>query len=67
MGFSAEWDAIFGICHNVVDMIGFGVNSVGCHNHLLWSSIPHQTEGELTVTDLYRHFFGITGGVHTSM
>ncbi len=37
-----------------VDMIGFGVNSVGSHNHpLCWSIIPHQTEGELTYTGTY--------------
>ena len=35
-------------------MIGFGVNSVGSHNHpLCWSIIPHQTEGELTYTGTY--------------
>ena len=35
-------------------MIGFGVNSVGSHNHpLCWSIIPHQTEGELTYTGTF--------------
>jgi hypothetical protein len=33
---------------------GFGVNSVGSHNHpLCWSIIPHQTEGELTYTSTF--------------
>jgi hypothetical protein len=37
-----------------VDMIGFGVNSVGNHNYpLCWSIIPHNTEGEPTYTGTF--------------
>jgi hypothetical protein len=40
-------------CHNV-DMIGFGVNSIGGHNHQLrWSLIPSASEGKLTYTKTY--------------
>jgi hypothetical protein len=52
--FQLNADATFGFCRSAVDMIGFGVNSVGSHNHpLCWSIIPHQTEGELTYTGTY--------------
>ena len=52
--FQLNADATFGFCRNAVDMIGFGVNSVGSHNHpLCWSIIPHQTEGELTYTGTF--------------
>jgi hypothetical protein len=52
--FQLNADATFGFCRNAVDMIGFGVNSVGAHNHpLCWSIIPHQTKGELNYTGTY--------------
>jgi hypothetical protein len=52
--FQLNTDATLGFCRNAMDMIGFGVNSVGYHNHpLYWSIIPHQTEGELTYTSTY--------------
>jgi hypothetical protein len=52
--FQLNADSTFVFCRNAVDMIGFGVNSVGSHNHqLCWSIIPHQTEGELTYTGTY--------------
>jgi hypothetical protein len=35
-------------------MIGFGVNSLGGHNHsLCWSLIPDRAEGELMYTRTY--------------
>jgi hypothetical protein len=35
-------------------MIGFGVNSLGNHNHpLCWFLIPDRAEGELTYTQSY--------------
>jgi hypothetical protein len=52
--FQLNADATFGFFRIAVDMIGFGVNSVGSHNHpLCWSIIPHQTEDELTYTGTY--------------
>jgi hypothetical protein len=42
-------DATFYFCRRKVDMIGFGVNSLGGHNHpLCCSLIPDSAEGELT-------------------
>ncbi len=47
-------DATFIFCRSKVDMIGFGVNSLGCHNHpLCWSLIPDRAEGELTYIQTY--------------
>jgi hypothetical protein len=52
--FQQNADATFGFCSNAVNMISFGVNFVGSHNHpLSWSIITHQTEGELTYTGTY--------------
>ena len=52
--FQLNADATFSFCRSAVDMIGFGVNSVGSHNHpLCWSIIPHQTEGELTYSGTF--------------
>jgi hypothetical protein len=62
-------DATFWFCRNAVDMIGFGVNSVGSHIHpLCWSIIPHQTEGELTYTSTYTELeeaFILSCGIRT--
>jgi hypothetical protein len=47
-------DATFNFCRCKVDMIGFGVNSLGGHNHpLCWLLIPDRAEGELTYTRTY--------------
>ena len=36
-------------------MIGFGVNSLGNHNHpLCWSIIPHNTESQVTYSGTYK-------------
>jgi hypothetical protein len=46
--FQLNGAATFSFYRNAVDMIGFGVNSVGNHNHpLCWSIILHHTESEL--------------------
>jgi hypothetical protein len=67
--FQLNADATFGFCRNAVDMIGFGVNSVGTHSHpLCWSIIPHQTEGELTYTAPYTELeeaFILSCGIRT--
>jgi hypothetical protein len=72
MGFSAEcgcYSRRLRFCHNAVDKIGFGVNSVGSHNHpLCWSIILHQTEGELTYTGTYTELqeaFILSCGIRT--
>ena len=42
-------DATFKFCRVDVDMIGLGVNSIGGHNNpLVWSIIPHGSEGAIT-------------------
>jgi hypothetical protein len=52
--FQLNSDATFNFCRCKVDMIGFGVNSLGGHNHpLCWSLIPDRAEGELTCTQTY--------------
>ena len=52
--FQLNADTTFSFCRAAVDMIGFGVNSVGNHNHpLCWSLIPHHTESEITYTGTF--------------
>ena len=52
--FQLNGDATFNFCKTAVDMIGFGVNSLGKHNHpLCWSLIPHNSEGEVTYTGTF--------------
>jgi hypothetical protein len=52
--FQLNADATFNFCRRKVDMIGFGVNSIGGHNHpLCWSLIAAHAEGELTYTQTY--------------
>ena len=53
--FQLNGDATFNFCKTAVDMIGFGVNSLGKHNHpLCWSLVPHNSEGELTYTGTFQ-------------
>jgi hypothetical protein len=55
--FQLNADGTFGFCRHSVDMIGFGVNSVGGHNHpLCWSLIPKSTEGEVVYAGTYQEF-----------
>ena len=52
--FQLNADGTFNFCRHNVDMIGFGVNSIGGHNHpLCWSLIPSAGEGKLTYTKTY--------------
>ena len=52
--FQLNSDATFNFCRQNVDMIGFGVNSLGCQNHsLCWSLIPDRAEGHLTYHQTY--------------
>jgi hypothetical protein len=52
--FQLNANAIFNFCRRKVDMIGFGVNSLGGHNHpLCWLLIPYRAEGELAYTTSY--------------
>ena len=53
--FQLNSDATFNFCRTAVDMIGFGVNSLGNHNHpLCWSIIPHNTESQVTYSGTYK-------------
>ena len=53
--FQLNADATFNFCRTAVDMIGFGVNSLGNHNHpLCWSIIPHNTESQVTYTGTFK-------------
>ena len=53
--FQLNADGTFGFCRHSVDMIGFGVNSVGGHNHpLCWSLIPKSTEGQAVYSGTFR-------------
>ena len=52
--FQLNGDATFSFCKSAVNMIGFGVNSLGKHNNpLCWSIIPHQSESEITYTGTF--------------
>ena len=52
--FQLNADGTFNFCKHNVDMIGFGVNSIGGHNHpLCWSLIPSAGEGKLTYTKTF--------------
>ena len=52
--FQLNADATFNFCRRKVDMIGFGVNSIGGHNHpLCWSLIPDRAEGQTTYHQTY--------------
>ena len=50
-------DATFNFCRVDVDMIGLGVNSIGGHNNpLVWSIIPHGSEGVITYDRTFHDF-----------
>ncbi len=52
--FQLNADGTFNFCRHNVDMIGFGVNSIGGHNHPLCRSlITSAGEGKLTFTKTY--------------
>ena len=49
--FQLNGDATFSFCKSAINVIGFGVNSLGKHtNPLCWSIIQHQSESEITYT-----------------